>query len=56
MDRRAFRYLKFSRAAAWALRFMGNVVLLETASNVGNERASGNVAGWWREGGSFKRK
>ena len=43
-DRKAFRYLKFSRAAAWALRFMGNVVLLKTASNVGKERASGKVA------------
>lgn len=44
--RRAFRYLKFPRVAAWALRFMGDVVLVETASDVGNVRESGKVEDW----------
>lgn len=42
--RRALRYLKFPRVAAWALRLMGDVVLLETASDVGKERESAKVA------------
>lgn len=42
--RRALRYLKFLGVATWALRLMGDVVLLETASGVGKEKEPAKVA------------
>ena len=35
--------MKFPRVDAWALRLLGDVVLLGTASDVGNERESARV-------------